>query len=68
MRPDISQSRNVSGCHNGAARLATAGGLGARRQCHRGVSGLFVTQKRPFFVEGRVAKRPLCAARMERAS
>ena len=68
MRPDISQSRNVSGGQNGAARLATAGRLGARRQCHRGVSGLFGTQKRLFFVEGRIAKRPLCAARMERAS
>jgi hypothetical protein len=44
------------------------GRLGARRRCHRSRSGLVVTQKRLFFVEGRIAKRPLCAARMERAS
>jgi hypothetical protein len=68
MRPDITKSRKVGGRHNEVAHVATASGLGARRQCHHGVSGLFVTQKRLFFVDGRIAKRPLCAARMERAS
>jgi hypothetical protein len=68
MRPNVSHSRTVSGSHNRAARLSRSHMLGARRQCHRDVSGLFVTQKRLFFVEGRIATRPLCAARMERAS
>lgn len=68
MRPGISQSPNVDGGHDGAAPLATEGRLGARGRCHRGVSGLFVIQNRLFFVEGRIAKRPLCAARIERAS
>jgi hypothetical protein len=54
MRPDITKSRKVGGRHNEAAHVATAGGLNARRQCHRGVSGLFVTQKRLFFVDGRM--------------
>jgi hypothetical protein len=68
MRPDITKSRKVGGRHNEATHVAIAGRFGARGQCHRGVSGLFVIQERLFFVEGRISKRPLCAARMERAS
>jgi hypothetical protein len=68
MRPNISQSRTVSGGHDRAARRLRAHILGVRRQCRRDVSGLSVTRKGLVFVEGRIAKRPLCAARVERAS
>ena len=55
-------------CQRAAARHSVSRWYGVTPQVGRGEGSLVVTQKRLFFVDGRIAKRPLCAARMERAS
>ena len=68
MRTDAAKSGGSSSCQRTAACYSVACWDGVTPQLGRGEGGLFVTQKRPFFVDGRIAKRPLCAARVERAS
>lgn len=67
MRTDVAKFGGSSNCQRAAAPYSVAGWDGVTPQLGRGEGSLFVTQKRPFFVDGRIAKRPLCAARMERA-
>ena len=68
MHTDVANFGGSGGCQRAAASYSASRWHGVTLQVGRGEGSLFVTQKRLFFVEGRIAKRPLCAARMERAS
>lgn len=68
MPTDFARLIGIGACHRAAARYSAARQHGVMRQRCHGEAGLLVTQKRRFLMDGRIAKRPLCAARMVRAS